>query len=293
MTIQPASTAARRRAILCVCGSSALFTVASALVKALGRDMPSIEVAFFRSAIALLAMLALLARSGRWVHLRTSRPWGHVARTLFGFASMLASYYGYSPLPLALATAIGFAMPIVLCLLAGPMLGETVGRGRLLAALAGLSGVLIMLRPWQVGAVPMLPVLVVLSGVVVWALAMINIRKLGAQGENSTTIVLWFSFGCSALAGLGGLPFWVAPQGWQWALLIGVGLLSAAAQILMTQGYRSAESAFVAPFEYGAILYAALFGLIFWGELPDLASLLGIAILIGSGFAVWRQAGKA
>jgi len=139
--------------------------------------------------------------------------------------------------------------------------------------------------------VPLLPVLVVLSGVVVWALAMISIRKLGAQGENNTTIVLWFSFGCSALAGVGVLPFWVTPHGWQLAELIGLGLISAAAQILMTQAYRSAESALVAPFEYGAIIYAAFFGLIFWGEVPDLASLLGIAILIGSGFAVWRQAG--
>jgi len=291
MTPQPATRAARHRAILCVCGSSALFTIASALIKALGSEMPSIEVAFFRSSIAVLVMLALLARSGRWMHLRTSRPWGHVTRTLFGFTSMLASYYGFSHLPLALSTAIGFAMPIVLCLLCGPMLGEAVGRGRMLAALVGLSGVLIMLRPWQVGAVPLLPVLVVLSGVVVWALAMISIRKLGAQGENNTTIVLWFSFGCSALAGVGVLPFWVTPHGWQLAELIGLGLISAAAQILMTQAYRSAESALVAPFEYGAIIYAAFFGLIFWGEVPDLASLLGIAILIGSGFAVWRQAG--
>ena len=292
MTPAPASQAARRRAILCIILSSALFTAASALVKALGAGYSPFEVAFFRSLVSALMMIGLTARNGRWRDLRTTRPFGHATRTVFGFTSMLAAYYGYSHLPLALTTAIGFAMPIVLCLLSFPLLGERVGRLRLAASVVGLFGVMVMLKPWQVGAVPAIPVAVVLSGVVFWALAMISIRKLGGHGEHNTAIVLWFSIGCTGLSGLLMLPFWVTPSLPQLAVLLGVGAISAVAQVLMTQGYRSAESALLAPFEYGAIIYAAIFGVVFWGEIPDAAGFAGVAILIASGAAIWRNAGK-
>ncbi len=291
MTPPPATQAARRRAILCIIGSSALFTGASALIKALGAGISPIEVAFFRSLVASVIVTALMAHRGHWAYFRTHRPWGHAGRTLFGFYSMLAAYYGYSHLPLAFATAIGFAMPLVLCLLSFPLLGERVGPSRLAASVVGLGGVLVMLRPWDVGAVPTVPVLIVLSGVVGWAMAMISIRKLGGLGENNNTIMLWFSIGCTVLSGVGVLPFWTTPDLWQLAGLIGVGLVSTVAQVLMTQGYRSAESALLAPFEYGAIIYAALYGLAFWGEVPDGWSLAGVAILISAGAAIWRNAG--
>ena len=287
--------AARQRAILSVCGASVLFALSSAMIKALGPEIPSVVVAFFRSAIGAAVMLGIIARSGHWKLAKATHPLWQTIRTLVGFSSMVATYYGYSHLPLALATAIGFAMPIVLCLLSGPILGEKVGAVRMVAAMVGLGGVLVMLRPWQIGmgqadALPPVPVLAVVFATLTWALAMLSIRKLGALGESNTSIVLWFALGSTALSAIFMLPVWVMPTTPQLVILIAIGALSGAAQILMTHGYRSAEGALVAPFEYGAIVYATLLGLIFWGEVPDATSLLGMAILIGAGWTIWRQA---
>ena len=101
--------------------------------------------------------------------------------------------------------------------------------------------------------------------------------------------MLLFSLACSVLSGLAAAPVWVTPTGWHWGALVGVGVLSAGAQLLMTEGYRSGEATMLAPFEYGAIVYATLLGLVIWGEWPDVGDFVGIAVLVGSGLYVWRR----
>lgn len=284
--------AGQRRAIACVCGASALFAVAAAVVKAVAAEIPVMEIALFRCAVAVLVLLPLLRGQGGLSALRTRRPWGHLGRTLAGFLGIVSSFYGYAVLPLATVTALGFAMPLFLSLLSLPLLGERVGPGRAAAVAAGLVGVMIMLRPWNTSAdaMPIWPVLIVIGGVVTWALAMISIRRMGALGERNVTIVMWYSIGSTLLSAIFAAPEWVTPG---WPALVGlcaVGVISAGAQLLMTEGYRSGETTLVAPFEYGAILYTTILGVAIWGELPDLWSFVGIAVLIGAGMAVWRSA---
>lgn len=139
----------RQRAILYVLAASASFTIAAALVKAVAPAIPTIEIMLFRSLFALLLLLPLLRRSGGLPALRTRHPWGHAARTAAGFAGMFGSFYGYAHLPMAMVTALGFAMPIFLSILSVPMLGERVSGGRAVAVAAGLLGVLVVLRPWR------------------------------------------------------------------------------------------------------------------------------------------------
>ncbi len=285
---------ARRHAILCVCGASALFAVAAAIVKAVAADVPTMEIVLFRSLVASLVMLPLLRRHGGLVALQTRRPWGHVGRGIAGFIGMFTAFYGYGLLPLATVTALNFAMPLFLSLLSVPLLGERVGPVRAAAVAAGLAGVLIMLRPWQeiagdAGALPLVPVVVVIGGVIAWALAMISIRRMGEAGERNITIVLWFSIGSTALASVLTVPVWVTPSPLVLAGLCAVGAISAAAQLLMTEGYRSGETTLVAPFEYGAIVYSTVLGVVIWGEFPDIWTFVGIAVLIAAGLAVWRR----
>lgn len=281
----------RRRAILCVLGSSAAFACASALVKALGPSgIPTFEVVFFRSFVAFLALLPLLHREGGLAALRTSRPWSHAWRVAAGFVGMATSFYGYKVLPLATVTALGFTMPMFLSLLAVPLLGERVGRARAFAVAAGFTGVLIMTEPWKPQAgVPLLSVAIVVAGVCAWALAMISIRRMGREGERSATIVLIFSLASSGVALLFSLPSWVWPSTLQLLILVGIGAVSALAQLLMTEGYRSGEAAMLAPFEYGAILYTTALGFLIWGEAPDWSDVIGMTILIAAGTVIWRQ----
>ena len=266
--------------------------MASGIVKALAAEIPTMEIVLFRSLVASIVLLATLRGNGGLSALRTRRPWGHLGRTVAGCIGMYTAFYGVGHLPLATVTALGFAMPLFLSILSVPLLGERVDALRAGAVVAGLVGVLIMLRPWNTGmdALPAGPVAVVIGGVVAWALAVISIRKMGAAGERNITIVLRFSLGSALLAAVLVVPVWVTPGWWELLGLVAVGVISAAAQMLMTEGYRSGETTLVAPFEYGAIVYSTALGLLIWGEVPDLWTLLGIVVLVGAGLTVWWRA---
>jgi drug/metabolite transporter (DMT)-like permease len=286
----PESRAARRHAVTCVLSASATFTIGSAVVKALTADFPVLEIVAFRSFVGFLALLPLLWRHGGLAALATRRPLGHALRTIYGFVGTVTAVYGYAVLPLATVTALGFAMPLFLTVLSVPLLGERVGRRRGSAVLAGLGGVLLMLRPWETSdALPLGPVAIVLAGVVTWALSMISIRRMGEAGERNVTIVAWYSLGTAAAGAIGALPDWITPTIPQLAALAATGVLSGVAQLLMTEGYRSGETTLVAPFEYGAILYATILGIALWGEWPDAWGLLGVGVLIGAGLYIWHR----
>ena len=277
-----------RRAILLVMGAAMLFACAAACVKALQGGIPLAQVVLARSVFALPVMLPLVWRAGGWQALRTNNPMGHAGRILWGLIGMAGAFHGYATLPLASVTALGFAMPLFLTLLAVPRLGESIDRRRLGAVLVGFLGVLVMLRPSGGGAGQWPDYAAVLVATLAWALAMISIRRMGEAGESGVTIVAWFAIGCSAISAVFAWPVWVWPGAEQWALLAGVGLISAVAQLLMTEAYRRGDTTLVAPFEYSGIVWTTLLGMLVWAEAPDGYDALGIAILVGCGLYIWR-----
>ncbi|WP_353210436.1 DMT family transporter [Rhodovarius sp.] len=277
-----------RRAILLVMGAAMLFACAAACVKALQGGIPLAQVVLARSVFALPVMLPLVWRAGGWQALRTNNPMGHGGRILWGLIGMAGAFHGYATLPLASVTALGFAMPLFLTLLAVPLLGESIDRRRLGAVLVGFLGVLVMLRPSGGGPGQWLDYAAVLVATLAWALAMISIRRMGEAGESGVTIVAWFAIGCSAISAVFAWPVWVWPGAEQWALLAGVGLISAVAQLLMTEAYRRGDTTLVAPFEYSGIVWTTLLGMLVWAEAPDGYDALGIAILVGCGLYIWR-----
>ncbi|MSP05353.1 MAG: DMT family transporter [Acetobacteraceae bacterium] len=283
----------RRRAIFLVLAASALFTFSSAIIKSIGPAIPALELIAIRSLFALIPLLPLFARHGGWSALRT-RHWGlHAQRTIYGFIGMITAIHGYVALPLVLVTALGFVMPLFLVALSVPLLGEKVGWRRGTAVVVGFLGVLVMVRPWLVfgaGApVPLLSVAIVVGGVATWALAMIVIRKIGHAGDESVTITAWFTIGGAVMAGVLCVPVWVTPTWAQFLSLAAIGLVAGLAQVLMTEGYRTGETTVLAPFEYGAIVYATALGMGFWGEMPGVWDIIGIVIIVASGLYVWHR----
>ena len=284
----PAATrASRRRAILFILAAALLFALAACCVKALEGGVPLPQVVLFRSLFALPVLLPLLSQAGGWPALRTEYPMGHVWRTMFGLVGMGGAFYGYATMPLATVTALGFTMPLFLTLLAVPLLGERVGWRRGSAVLVGFLGVLIMVRPTGAGAAELVPSLIVLVAALAWAMSRITIRRMGEAGESGVSIVLWFAIGSSLVAVLASLPGWVWPSAPQWLLLLGIGIISALAQLLMTDAYRSGEPTLVAPFEYSGIIWTTLLGAFIWSEAPDGWDGLGILILVASGLYIW------
>ncbi len=287
---QQARMRARRRGIILLLIASATFALSAAFAKAIGTRIPVAEVILFRNAFAIPALLPVVLASGGLAALATRNPMSHAARTLFGMMGMIGAFYGYVHLPIATVTALGFTMPLFLTILSVPLLNERVGWRRGAAVLVGFLGVVLMVRPGGEGMRGEgLAVTLCLLGAVGWALAMITIRRMGEAGESSVAIVFWFTVGSAVLAGIASIPVWVWPTAVEWALLAGIGLVSALAQVLMTTAYRTGETTLLAPFEYSGIVWTTALGAFVWAELPDGWDFVGIAVLVGAGLYIWHR----
>lgn len=263
-----------------------LFAGMDALVKWVSARHPVGQIVFFRNAFAFIPILLFLPGGGGLAALKTRRPAGHILRALAGIGAMVCFFGAFSLMPLSEAVAIGQAGPIFLTALSVPLLGEKVGIRRWSAVVAGFVGVLVMTRP---GAGVFDPAaLLAVAGAVLYALAMISIRRLSAT-ERPLTIVFYFTL-CAAFAGALSLPFqWVTPAPLDLVFLISIGLIGGFAQFAMTQAFRLAPVAIIAPYEYGALVFAMMFGYLIWGEVPDAFLLIGAAIVVASGLYILHR----
>jgi drug/metabolite transporter (DMT)-like permease len=277
--------------------SALVFAVMSALVRSLGETVPVGQVVFFRSAFAILPVLLIFAlRRELGAAFRTRRPLGHVGRGLLGVGGMFFNFGALARLPLAEATAISFAGPLITVALAALMLKERIRIYRWSAVGIGFLGVVIMLAPHLETTRIAGPTLAERLGAALAFLgafcnagSVIQTRRL-TDTETTSSIVLYFSLVC-ALAGLLTLPFgWKMPSAFELSALIGVGVLGGLGHLLLTESYRYADASLVAPFDYTSILWAFILGYAMFGEVPTTVVFIGAAIVAGAGlFVLWRE----
>ena len=261
----------------------------SALVKlASERGAHTLEIVFFRNLFAFLPVVAYILTTRGWTVLRTSRPVGHLMRSAIGISGMLCGFAALGIMPLSEFTAINFAAPLFITALSWPVLGEKVGPHRWAAVAVGFVGVLVMVRPDPVHLIG-LGALLALGQAFGTAGAMLAIRQLGTT-EPGPTIVFYFTL-AAVLVGAVGLPFvWTRPSPELLLILMACGLSGGVGQIMLTQAFRLAPAAIVAPFEYAALLVACVIGFSVWGEVPSAATILGGAIVVASGlYILWRE----
>lgn len=285
------------RGIALKCISVTVFTLMAALIKATAdsAQIPPGQQVFFRSFFALPVILGwLVLRSELRVGLLTANPMGHLYRGLVGTTAMALNFWALGLLPLPEVTAIGFAAPLLVVVLAGMFLGENVRAFRLGMVGLGLAGVLIVLSPQlQEGTagdpLRMLGAVVALGGAGAAALAQIFVRQL-VQVERTSAIVFWFSVTSTGLSLLT-LPFgWVMPGAWVLAQLVTTGLLGGLGQILLTSAYRHADASVVAPFDYVAMIWAVALGWYVFGEVPSAVVIGGSGLVILAGILIiWRE----
>jgi drug/metabolite transporter (DMT)-like permease len=263
-------------------------------VKAIGQDLPLVQIMAVRFMIGLLILTPAVMRQGGW-RFTWRRPSKRllVSRALLGLMSVALGYYGYIHLPLASATALWKTGPLLITIMAAPVLGERVRLSQWLATLLGLSGMLLMLQPFNLagqaaGGIPLWPALIMLLGASVAAISNLQVRSL-SRSESGTTIVTWF-FAVALLPCLLFLP-WIGvwPDQRQFFLLLLVGTAGALMQITLTAAYKHLPVATVATYEYSALVWAAFFGLVLWQEFPTLIGWLGIACIVGGGWISLRQ----
>jgi drug/metabolite transporter (DMT)-like permease len=278
--------------------SALAFTLMSAGIKAVSARYPTGQMVFFRSAFALVPLLAWLSWQGDLINaVRVSSMSAHVLRGLIGTCGMFAGFVALAYLPLSDAVAIGYAAPLITLVLAAVILKETVRIYRWTAVAIGFVGVLIMLMPHlDAGAIarglsagPAIGALFALLGAFCAAGATIQVRRL-THTETTGAIVLYFSL-LAALLGLVTIVLgWRLPTIADLALLLLTGILGGIGQILLTESYRHGDASLVAPFEYTTMIWALFVGWLAFGQLPQTAVIMGGIIVAMAGvFVVWRE----
>lgn len=264
-------------------GIAAAFIAGTTLfAKALGSDafgpaLHPLQISHGRYVFALIALVMVAA---------IMRPkfctpnWRlHIVRTTFGWAGVTLMFASIAFIPLADATAISFLNPVFGMMLAIPLLGERVGPVSWSAAIIGLIGALILLRPtpesFQIAA--LLP----LGAAICLGFELIFIKKLSGH-ENPFQVLLTNNFVGVVISTIAVLPFWIAPTLAQWGILALIGMFMAVAQTCFVNAMARADASFIAPFSYATLIFSTLYDLVLYGVFPDAITCLGAVIIIAS-----------
>lgn len=268
----------------------AVFSTHDAVVKYLGGLYSPVQIVFFSVLLGFPIVSLMLMRDRTDGNLRPRHPWWTALRTAAAVITGLSAFYAFSTLPLAQTYAILFAAPLLITVLAIPILGEKVGLRRGIAVLVGLAGVVIVLRPG--GTELEAGHLAALAAAVFGALSSIIVRKIGAA-ERSVVLLLYPMMANFVLMGCL-LPFVYRPMpaGDLGALAV-IALFAFIGTLLVILAYRLGEAVIIAPMQYSQILWATLFGFLFFNEVPDGGTALGAAVIIVSGLYIVLREGRA
>lgn len=276
-----------RKGVLLFLLGIGLFSLLNGTVKAQAQIFPINQIMFFRNAFALIPVLMMVRAMGGFGLLATRRPVAHTLLSLQFTASMYAIFLAYHMMPLADATAISFAQPLMVTLLSAPLLGEKVTRSRWFAVAIGLAGVLVMLKPTGEG--PGLGFALAAGATLIQSTNMLEQRSLSKT--DSTISIVFYTLALSALIMLPTLWFsWVQPTPMQLAGLIAMGLASGACQYLTTRALYHASAATIAPVNYTKMLWAIVIGFVWFGDVPEASILIGSAIVMASTAIIYHKA---
>jgi drug/metabolite transporter (DMT)-like permease len=272
------------------------FSMMSLLVKIAGQRLPTYQIVLARSIISVAITWYLLRR-------RNIAPWGHrkdllVFRGLVGFLALLCFFYSITHLALAEATVFHYLNPIFVAMLAPIFLRERMRPLEILSVTISMAGVVLIARPdflfgHGVDSLDPLVVGVAAVGALLSGIAYMTVRKLG-ETEHPLVIVFYFplvaTVGALPLLGLGAV--WPTPM--EWLVLLGVGLTTQAAQINLTKGLRLEPAGRASGISYVQILFAAFWGLVFFGEYLSWMSMAGAILIVGASLvlATARRPGR-
>jgi drug/metabolite transporter (DMT)-like permease len=256
-----------------------VFAVSDVTSKLLSASLPIIEIQWIRY-VLFLGMAATLAARMPGRPLQPRNPRSQLVRGLCVTGSSVLFVYGIREMTVSQATTISFLSPMLITVLSIPLLGEIVGIRRWGAVVAGMIGMLIVVRPGTAGFQP--AALFGVASSCCWALALIITRKIAASDAPQTTL-LWSSLvGAVVLSVL--MPFDFAwPAWWQLGLCLLLGVLSSAGQWMVVLAHRLAPASLLAPISYTQLPWVAIGGYVVFDNIPDQWTLVGASIIIASG----------
>ena len=263
--------------------SMGLYSTHDVIIKLLGETYPAMQILFFSALLSFPPIAVLLLRDPTHSTLRPRNPFWVGLRSACIVISGVCGFYAFSTLPLAQVYSILFAAPLIVTVLSVPLLGEKVGIHRAMAVVAGLCGVLIVLRP---GATALgLGHLAALVGAAAGAVSAIAVRKLG-RSERTVILILWPMIGNFIVTGASlGLAYRPMELG-DLALTGVIAILGLVAGFLLILAYQAGEATNVAPMQYSQILWAVGYGWFLFDEHPDGATVLGAGLIVASGLYI-------
>ena len=262
-----------------------IFTVNGVMIRLLSEQVESVQTAFFRAFFSVLMLIPLVA-SGRVKPWHSTRLQGHFWRTAMGTLSMVLGFYAVSLLPLADATALGFSQPLFSVCVAAIVLGEKVRWRRWSATIVGFIGVLVMVRPGMGTLQP--GALVALANALTVALSILLVRRL-SDSETPLMILTQFAIWSTLLLAGPAVWVWKWPSAWGWALAVGVSGSATIGQYFWVQAFKAGEMSAVAPFEYLRLPFAVFMGWLVFGQMPEIWTYVGAAIVIGSALYIAQR----
>lgn len=274
--------------ILFMCLSGVVFPVMNGFAKALGAEYSTLQVSWARAfGHFVFILVAFLPRQGLSV-LRTRRPMIQFGRAVMLYVSNICFFFAVVFIPIADAAAISMTGPLVVALLAWPMLGERTNARRLVALAFGFAGVLIVIRPgtelfhWAS--------LFVVASSVCYGVYQILTRKVAGIDSPETSAI--YAPVVGAILMIAVMPFvWRTPASWlDLGMFVGLGVLGAAGHYFVARALTLAPANLVSPFQYFQLFASVVVGYVFFTALPDAATWLGAAIIMGAGLYIgWTQ----
>jgi len=291
--------------IFLITSGIAIFSLQDIIIRTLSDSYPALEIMFIRGLVAMIPIAVLVYLGGGWSCLRVPHPFINLVRGLLQVTSYTTYYMAMTAMPLAEVTAILFVSPLIVTLLSALFLGESVGIRRWMAVFVGLCGTLVIVRPSSAMLEP--EAILVLIASFTYALSVVITRRIGRtqSGASLAFIAMAIFVAVSGAAGafMGDGSFandshpslrfllraWATPDGSDLLLLGVCGMIAAIGFYCLAQGYRVAPASLVAPFEFIAMPLAVLWGILVWDEIPTLATLIGIGLIVGSGIYVLNR----
>jgi drug/metabolite transporter (DMT)-like permease len=273
--------AGRLRAILLMVAAVGIFSVMDALMKHLTASYPPLQIACLRGASSLPFVFVAYAATGRLGQLRPGRFHLHLLRAVLSILMLWGFVWALARASLTDTYAVYMSAPLLVVLAASILLGEKTNRHVWAAILVGLAGVWVMLKPSASGLTS-LAGLAALASALAYALVVVMVRVMAAT-ETTGSMVFWFllmlALGAGALAAPGWVRIAVPDLPW----IFGVGLAGWAGQHLITEAFRLAPAATVAPYEYLALVWGLGIDWFIWNTLPGARVLAGAAIVVAAG----------
>ncbi len=265
-----------------------LFAVMDAVSRVLTRDL-GLEVAqilWVRFTIFLVFALIVVGPRNFLPAFRSAFPALQVFRACALVVEIGIFIVAFRYIPLADVHAVAAAAPLIVVILAATMLGERILPAVWIAVLVGLAGVLVVVRPGirDLSWFHFIPVLGALS----WGFYQALVRLVGRRDNADTTLVYTVAVGLLVSTATGPF-FWVPPTAYGWGMLLLSGVLGAAAHYTLIKGYEACSAGRLQPYGYTLVIWAVVVGIVWLGEIPDLYTLLGAAIIVAAGLFAWAQ----